>query len=41
MILNVAVFLPTYVKGRNTADDWDQTDFTLDAEDVSQIIAIF
>ena len=39
MILNVAVFFPTYVKKRNEAGRWD--DDGLNTRQVSFIIAIF
>jgi hypothetical protein len=42
MMLNVSVFLPTYIDRRNTTNGWDSDQgHQLDAEDVSQIIAIF
>jgi hypothetical protein len=40
MIMNMAVFLPTYIDGRNTLNDWNSSDH-LDAQDISFIIAIF
>lgn len=42
MLLNVAVFLPTYLDEKNDNSEWDSSDgYTLNSNDVSIIIAVF